>query len=168
LGCKKMKKSALLVLALLPLAAIADSSGRIATESRDAASAYIGTSNFVVGRMAVECFGLLERSQSPQEYAARWRQRNAKFYAASVTYLGQRLKEAEQGGGPAAKNAVLTELNAAVRGSGVATVADFFKKGEKIDICRRVIGLIDQGAFDIKPSSPMYPELLAFVRHFEN
>jgi hypothetical protein len=163
-----MKKSILLAVAFAPLAAIADSNGGIATESRDAASAYIGTNNFIIGRMAVECFGLLERSQPPQEYAAQWRQRNAKFYAASVTYLGQRLKEAEQVGGPAAKDAVLAKLNTAVRGGGAATVADFFKKGEKIDVCRRVIGLIDEGAFDIKPSSPLHSELLALVQYFEN
>jgi hypothetical protein len=157
-----------LALVLSPLAAVAESSGAIATESRDAASAYIGTNTFIVGRMAVECFGLLERPQSPQEYAAQWRQRNAKFYAASVTYMEQRLKGAEQAGGTAAKDAVLSSYTAAVRNNGAATVADFFRKGEKMEVCRRVIGLMDGGAFDIKPGTPMYPELQALVQYFEH
>lgn len=163
-----MRKMICLAAVLAPLVAFADANDSIATESRDAASAYIGTNNFIVGRMAVECFGVLERSLPPQEYATQWRQRNAKFYVASITYMGQRLKAAEQSGGPAAMEALRSKYSAAVRGDGAATVADFFKKGEKTEVCRRVIGLIDGGAFDIKPNSPMYPELLALVEYIEN
>lgn len=163
-----MRNMLCLAVVFAPLLAFADVNGSIATKSRDAASAYTGTNNFIVGRMAVECFGLLERSQPPQEYATQWRQRNAKFYAASASYMGLRLKEAEQAGGPAAMEAVRSKYSAAVRSEGAATVADFFRKGEKVEVCRRVIGLIDGGAFDIKPGSPMYPELLALVQYFEN
>ncbi|MRW94583.1 hypothetical protein GJ699_31910 [Duganella sp. FT80W] len=81
--------------------------------------------------------------------------------------MGQRLKEAEQSGGPAAKDAVLSTYTAAVRNNGAATVADFFRKGEKMEVCLRVIGLMDGGAFDIKPGTPMHPELQALVQYFE-
>lgn len=163
-----MKDSLLLATLFVPLVAFADSSKTIASESRDAAAAYIGTNNFIVGRMAVECFGLLERPQPPQEFAAQWQKRNAKFYAASVTYMGQRLKEVEQVSGRSVMDAVLAKYSASIRGDGAAAVADFFKKGEKIDVCRRVIGLIDSGALDIRPNSPMYDELQALVQFFEN
>jgi hypothetical protein len=139
----------------------------VVTESRDASAAYIGTANFIVGRMGRECLGLLNRSETPQEYVAMWQKRNARYYAASTTYMSLRLKEAERAGGPEREDKVAAAYMQSVRGDGEASVRNTFSKGEKSDVCNRWIQLIDSGAFDINSNSPMYGELNELVKYFE-
>jgi hypothetical protein len=138
-----------------------------ATESRDASAAYIGTANFIVGRMGRECLGLLNRTETPQEYVAVWQKRNARYYAASTMYMSLRLKEAERTGGPELRDKVAATYMRSVRGDGEASVRETFAKGEKAEVCNRWIKLIDSGAFDINSNSPMYEELNALVKYFE-
>lgn len=153
----------LVALSALSLTATGAEGSKIESESRDAASAYIGTNNFIVGRMARDCFEILGRTDTPKEFVGVWQKRNEKYYVASVRYMSARLKEAEQNGGEQEWKKVTASYQSAVQGQGAATVADFFKKGEKPDVCRRVISLIEGKAFDITPRIPIYAEIEALV-----
>ncbi|MGC3962360.1 MAG: hypothetical protein QM803_03280 [Rhodocyclaceae bacterium] len=149
-------------LALLSLAVGAEPL-RIGSESRDAAAAYVGTQNFVVGRMARDCFEILGRSDTPKDFVAAWQSRNQNYYAASVIYMGARLTEVEKTGGEHELKKVATSFQYSVQSQGAATVADFFKKGEKSEVCKRVIGLIENKAFDITPQTPIFSEIEALL-----
>jgi hypothetical protein len=138
------------------------------TEPRNAAAAFVGTTNFVVGRMARECYQILNESESfVKAHARDWQLRNEKFYAASVAYMGKLLDEAEHKGGAAAKQSVLSAYTAAVRGDGTKTIEDWMKKGDKLDVCRKHVALAQQGELDIKPGRPFYEELQGLVNYFE-
>lgn len=158
-----MKRSILLACLLFPALAGAQTQGRVASESRDAATGYIFTENFTVGRYARDCFGILARTDTPKDFVALWQKRNAAYYSAAVTYINRRLIEAEGLGGVEARNNVASALNAAIARDGAGAVSDAFKKGERQEVCKKMIGLIESGAFDIGPTSPMYAELRALV-----
>lgn len=152
-----------LLLSAATLGANAQTSDVVTSESRDAASAYMGTTNFVVGRLGRECLPLLGRSETPQEFVSAWQQRNAKYYAASMKYMVKRLDIALATGGTNVRDAVAREYGTAVRRDGEGSVADWFSKGSKEDVCKRAIALIDAGAMDISPKAPIYGELEALV-----
>jgi hypothetical protein len=135
----------------------------LTSESRDAASAYMGTMNFVVGRLGLECLSLIGRSETPKEFANAWQQRNAKYFSASIKYMGKRLDAALSSGGIGARDAVLYEYSSAVRRDGEASVADWFRKGNKEDTCKRAVALIDAKAMDVSAKVPMYGELEALA-----
>lgn len=158
-----MKRFVFLACFLFPAIAGAQTQGRIASESRDAATGYILTQNFVVGRTARDCFDILGRTDTPKDFVALWQKRNAAYFSAAVTYINRRLVEAEKLGGVEARNNVASALNAAIARDGVGAVSDAFKKGEKQEVCKKMIGLMESAAFDIGPSSPMYAELRALV-----
>lgn len=142
---------------------LADSTDIAATESRDAAAAYVAGANFVVGRMARDCFDLLERKDTPKEFVGQWQKRNEKYFLAMIAYTQSRFDQARRSGGEKAWQQVADEFATAVRGNGAATVDDFFKKGEKAEVCRRTIAMMETGGFDIGPQSPLYAELEALV-----
>jgi hypothetical protein len=165
-----MKRNLLVLIGTMFLAQSAvqaDSSAPFATESRDASAAYVGTANFIVGRMARECLEIIGRKETPQEYVSLWQKRNSKYYAASATYMTMRLKEAERTGGKELMNKVLAAYTGAVRGDGEAAVRATLSKGEKSEACKRWTAIVDSGAFDFNSSSPMSEELDALVRYFE-
>jgi hypothetical protein len=165
-----MKRNPLVLIAALLLiqsTAQADSNRTFATESRDASAAYVGTSNFIVGRMAQECLAVIGKKETPQEYVSLWQKRNSKYYAASMTYMTMRLKEAERNGGTELMSKVLAAYTSAVRGDGEAAVRSNLSNGEKSEACNRWVAAVDSGAFDINSSSPMFDELNALVKYFE-
>lgn len=141
----------------------AQSGDSVTSESRDAASAYMGTANFVVGRLGRECLSLLGRTETPKEFVGTWQQRNAKYYSASMKYMVKRLDISLAVGGAPARDAVAREYGAAVRRDGEGSVADWFRKGNKEDVCKRVVALIDSGAMDVSPKVPIYGELEALA-----
>jgi hypothetical protein len=153
----------LLALLFSSEAAVSQTAESVHSESRDAASAYIGTTNFVVGRLGKECLALLGRTESPQVFVQAWQQRNAKYFDASRKYMGKRLDQALASGGPERRDAVLREYTVAVRGGGEASVNDWFRRGAKEDVCKRAVGLIDGGAMDVSPKMPIFGELESLV-----
>jgi hypothetical protein len=131
------------------VAAAGEAFGPVATESRDASAAYILTQNFVIGRTARDCFPILERADTPKSFEAAWQQRNARYMNAAKTYLNRRLAEAESKSGSA----------------GMQRVADMIGKDDKQAACRKVIGLMEAGAFDIDQRSPMFGEIQALLNY---
>lgn len=160
-----IKHVTLLSLLLIPVLATAETPTRVATESRDAATAYILTQTFIIGRTARDCFDTLGRTDTPKEFVTVWEKRNNRYFSAALTYMDRRLAEAEALAGVAARNNVAGALNAAIAKDGAGAVSDFFKKGEKLEVCKRVIGLMESGAFDIDSRSPIYGELQALVSY---
>lgn len=148
---------------LLPFMVLSEEK-KIASESRDAAAAYMGTMNFVVGRMAMECFDLLTRADTPKGFVDQWQKRNNPFYDAATFYMNERLAEAEKLNGREARNKLAAEYDIAVRRNGSVTVEGFFRQGEKFEVCRRVISLIEVGTFDVSTKTPLYSELEALVK----
>lgn len=134
-----------------------------ASESRDASTAYLGTANFVVGRVGRDCLNLIGRSEPPQAFVATWQQRNTKYLIASQKYMEARLGEAEAAGGSERRNVVMGALGSAVRNGAEATVKSWLDRPEKADACRRAVALIDSGKYDVSSTSPMYAELESLV-----
>lgn len=143
---------------------LANETGTAATsESRDASTAYLGTSNFVVGRVGRDCLTLLGRTESPQMFVGAWQQRNVTYLMATQKYMEARFREAEAIGGVNSRNAVANALNSAVRNSAEATVKSWLDRPDKQTACKRAVELIESGAFDVSTSTPMYQELEALV-----
>lgn len=151
----------------LPTIANAEALGKVASESRDAATAYILTQNFIVGRTARDCFPDLGRTDTPKDFVVQWQHANTKYFAAAISYMNRRLAEAEALGGQKARNEVAMALNSAINVDGTGAVNDFFKRDEKHEVCKKVIGLMDVGAFNIDIRSPMYGELQALVQYVD-
>lgn len=149
------------VVFLISLATIASAqTTTLATsESRDASIAYIGVANFVVGRVGRDCLTLLGRSESPKDFVAVWQQRNAKYLQASQKYMDARLNEAEASGGVGQRNAIIDALTKSVRGVAESTVKSWLNQADKSEACKRSMAIIESGAYDFSPSSPMYAEL---------
>jgi len=137
--------------------------GGATSESRDASTAYLGTANFVVGRVGRDCLALLGRNETPQAFVSAWQQRNAKYLMASQKYMEARLGEAEASGGTEKRNAAMGALTAAVRNGAEATVNSWLNRPEKAEACKRAVALIESGAYDVSPTSPMYGELESLV-----
>ena len=133
------------------------------SESRDAATAYIGTANFVVGRVGRDCLALVGRTETPQAFVAVWQQRHNKYLLASQAYIEARFAEAEADGGADKRNRVAGALTAAVRTSAEATVKLWLDRPDKREACKRILALIESGSYDISPTSPMYGELESLV-----
>jgi hypothetical protein len=159
------KRISYLIISSLPLFAAAQTPPRVASESRDAATAYIFTQTFIIGRTARDCFEILGRTDTPKDFVALWQKRNVKYFSAALTYMDRRLIEAESLSGVPTRNATASALNAAIAKDGTGAVSDLFKKDEKQEVCKRVINLMEAGAFDIDSRSPMYGELQALVNY---
>lgn len=134
-----------------------------ASESRDASTAYLGTANFVVGRVGRDCLFLLGRNESPQSFVSAWQQRNGKYLLAMQSYMGARFREAEAAGGVERRNAIASALNSAVRSSAEATIKSWLDRPDKEGACKRAVTLIESGSYDVSTTSPMYGELEALV-----
>lgn len=161
----KMYRTALLAVAigLAPCGSHAQSDTAIASESRDAAAAFMGTLNFAVGRLGLECLAEIGRKETPKDFTLAWRQRNAEYYAAATTYMNQRLEAAQNSGGDQLRENVTREYVTKVRQNGEASVVEWFRTGTKKTSCERAIAAIDGGAMDISAKAPIYNELRALV-----
>lgn len=135
----------------------------IASESRDAALAYVGIGNFIVGRLGRECLAIVGRTESPQEFVAQWQQRNALYVDAAAKYMEQRLQEAAASGGDEKRASVQKSMRDTVIGSGEQEVRGILRNGRREESCMRAISLLDAGGLDISPKTPMYKELEALV-----
>lgn len=164
---KKIRLSPAIV--FVCLAASGSQAAESATsESRDASTAYVGTANFVVGRVGRDCLSMIGRSETPQAFVATWQQRNMKYLMASQKYMEARLGEAEAAGGLERRNAVVSALGTAVRNGAEATVKSWLERPEKVDACKRAVALIDAGKYDISSTSPMHSELESLVAWSQN
>jgi hypothetical protein len=131
------------------------------SESRDAAVGYIGTTNFIVGRVGRDCLALLGRSETPQDFVAAWQQRNSKYLLAVDKYLQRRLAEAYSEGGEKKRDAVLRDVTSVANANGAATVRSWLDTSDKMTACKRAVSLVDMGAMDITSKIPMFGELEA-------
>lgn len=129
------------------------------SESRDAAIAYVGTENFIVGRIGLDCLTVLGRTETPQQFVGAWQQRNAKYIVATSKYMQKRLEEAQLAGGLQKRESILRELTAAVKSNGEGTINGWYAQSGKEAACKRVVPIIEGGGFDISPKSPMFGEL---------
>ena len=86
-----------------------------------------------------------------------------KYLLASQKYMEARFGEAESIGGTEKRNAIMRELTVAVRGSAEAIVKSWLDRPEKLEACKRAIALVESGAYDFSPTSPMYAELESLV-----
>ena len=136
----------------------------VGSESRDAAAAFMGTTNFMIGRISNACLSVVGRSESPQDYVALWQQRNAKYWLASRKYMVSRLDEALASGGAAKRDAVLAQYSAAVRRDGEASAQSWITRGTREEACKRAISLFDTGGLDVTPNVPIHSELEALAR----
>jgi hypothetical protein len=143
--------------------ALAQSDQPVATESRDAAAAYIGTNNYMVGRVGRECLALLGRPESPEEFVQSWQRRNAKYFIALQKYMIKRLDRALAEGGTGARDAVASAYGSAVRREGEAIAERWYQQGGKQNGCAKALQLIDTGAMDIGPKVPIFHELQALA-----
>lgn len=130
-----------------------------ASESRDAATGYVGTITYIVGRIASECLQPMGRTQTAQQFVASWQQRNARYVLPAAAYLQKRVQEAVATGGQAAQETILRELRSGAQSSGEPVIRGWFEKDGKEAACKRAVGLIEAGGLDIGPSAPLYTEL---------
>jgi hypothetical protein len=151
------------LLALLTNVAHCQTPPPAASESRDAATAYIGTANFVVGRIGRDCLSLTGRTETPQAFVAAWQQRNMKYLTATQTYMEARFVEAEALGGAELRSRIAGALTSAVRTSAEAAVKLWLDRPDKNEACKRTLMLIESGSYDISPTSPMFSELEGLV-----
>lgn len=159
LALQQLIVSASLCLTFAP--AVAQASASAASESRDAALAYIGTMNFAVGRLGRDCLNLTGASETPQQFASRWQQRNQRYLAASSKYLTQRLNEVQD---KTQQTALQAELSKAVQSSAAKILQNWLGQGDKSSACQRVLASVERGDYDFNPTSEMYVELESLVR----
>lgn len=137
----------------------------IYSEPHNAAAAAIGTQNFIVGRMAKECYATIGKPESfVQEFTQAWQKRNDPYLTAAIMYTANLLSYYERTQGPEIKQAVLQAYVQAVRGQGAAAVADRFASGSRVEVCNRFISQVDAGLFDVTPDYPFFKELTEVVQ----
>lgn len=141
--------------------------GGAASESRDAAAGFMGTTNFSIGRIASECLAVVGRPESPQDYVAVWQRRNATYWLAARKYMIKRLDEALASGGAAKRDSVLAAYAAAVRREGEASAQSWITRGSREEACMRAISLIDAGGLDVTRRVPIHDELEALAKWAE-
>ena len=144
-------------------AAHAQSPLRIENESRDAAAAFIGTHNFMIGRIGRDCMPVLGRMETPQQFVQAWQQRNAKYYASAIRYMKQRLDEALAEGGTARRDAILAVYTSKVQSNGDAAAKDWLARGAPKQACEQAVATIESGAADITSRIRMFDELEALT-----
>jgi hypothetical protein len=135
----------------------------VVSESRDASIAFLGTANFVVGRVGRDCLAPIGRNETPQAFVAVWQQRNGKYLLAMQKYLDARLAEAEVAGGIAGREKIMRELTVAVQTGANAILKTLLEHPDQFDACRRAINFIDAGRYDVNQSMPIYSELESLV-----
>jgi hypothetical protein len=122
---------------------------------------YIGTMNFIVGRIGRDCLALVGRSETPQQFVTVWQQSNVKYLLAVEKYMERRLAEAYAEGGETKRDAVLREVTSVANAEGSSTVRSWLETGDKPAACKRAVSLVDTGAMDITAESPMFSEIEA-------
>ncbi len=135
----------------------------VESESRDAAAAFVGTLNFMIGRIGRDCMSTLERTQSPQEFVQAWQARNARYYDAHAKYIVERFDEALSDGGTAKRDTVIEQYFTAIKQKGELSAREWLSRGEGKQACERAVALIESGAADITSDAPMFDELEALV-----
>jgi hypothetical protein len=160
-------RPAILFAVLLAQASWAQAPASATTESRDAASGFIGTANFIVGRVGRECLTVVGRTESAQQFVSTWQQRNAPFVMASAKYTDKRLEELAASGGAEKRDEFLRLLRGVVQGNADSVMRSWLQGGSREEACMRAVTLVDTGALDISPKIPMYREIEALVRWAE-
>jgi hypothetical protein len=136
---------------------------RVQSESRDAALGYMGTGNFLVGRIGRDCLSILGRSESPQQFVQSWQGRNAKFVMAAAKYMELRLAEVAASYGEERRNAVLKDMMSRSQAAAEGLLQSWYKSGTKEAVCKRAVEMVDTGRLDVSPSVSVFSDLQALV-----
>ena len=156
-----MKRLALLLLCAVSSAAFAQVEEVVASESRDAAAGYIGTMNYIVGKIGQECLALLGRSETPQQFVAAWQQRNLKYVLPLAKYMKLRIAEAYAEGGAEKRDALVREVASAANANGSTTVRSWLETSDRSAACKRVVAMVESGEMDITSKAPVFSEIEA-------
>ena len=137
------------------------------SEERNAASAFVGTQNFYIGRMALTCKPLLGQPDTfPSKLVAIWQAANAPYYRASVIYQSDLLKSIPD----ATAQALIAEnIRNSVRTSGQGAVNDQLKgpDEDKTKVCKNFVVLAADGNFNITEKTPFFSTLQDLVKEFD-
>jgi hypothetical protein len=148
----------------LPRSAESYTEEEIYTERHNAASAAVATTNFVVGRLALECHEVLGKPETwVKEFALTWQGKNSMYLRAATLYAANVMSYLERTKGSAAKDIAMQKWRTSVQGQGRATVADLLSARDKREACVSLIGEIEAGNFDIAPAHPLYKEISEIV-----
>jgi hypothetical protein len=145
---------------------IAQDSMMATSESRDAATGFIGTRQFFVGRIGRDCLSRIGRTQTPKQFVDAWIQRNSRYVISAQKYLAKRAGEAEAKGEEATKD-LLEEL-AKLRVENEARITSAFGPLDNEKSCQKAVDYIESKQFDITPDVPMFEELESLVRWAAN
>lgn len=143
-------------------AATAETTGDgVESKSRDASAAFVETQHFIVGRIGRDCLGELKRTETPQEFQAKWQRENARYYDAARKYMTARLSQIEN---PAARDTVERSYYATAQKTGEAATTQLFSRGPKDEICKYAMTLVDTGSMNIEEFGkaarlPIMPDL---------
>ena len=129
----------------------------------DTALAYIGTGNFLVGRIGRDCLSILGRSESPQQFVQSWQSRNAKFVVAAAKYMELRLAEVAASYGEERRNAVLKDMMSRSQAAADGLLQSWYKSGTKEAVLKRAVEMVDTGTLDVSPSVSVFGDLQALV-----
>lgn len=141
----------------------AQTSERVHSESRDAALGYMGTANFLIGRIGRECLAIVGRPESPQQFVQAWQGRNSRFVMAAAKYMESRLAEVAVTGGEERRNAVLKDMMSRSQSAADGLLLTWYKSGPKEDVCRRAVEMVDTGKLDVSPNVSIFGDLQALV-----
>lgn len=144
-------------------AAMAQNRVRVESESRDAAAAFVGEENFMIGRIGRDCMSVLGRMETPQQFVETWQRHNSKYYSATIKYMSRRLDEARAEGGMAKRDTVLATYTSNIQSSGEASANDWLARGDRKQACERAVTAIENGAVDITLKLRMFGELQALA-----
>jgi hypothetical protein len=140
------------------------------TEGRNAAAAFIGTQNFMIGRMSRECQPVLEKPEAwVKEPVTAWQSRNSRYWRANLNYMTKQLDAALAKGGASVRDRVVAAYSSAVHKDGAGAVDDWFNKskGSRQEACERFFSFLTEGKFDIRSGGPLSTELDDLVEHFQ-
>lgn len=142
----------------------AQSSASVRTEARDTALGYMGTGNFLIGRIGRDCLSVVGRTESPKEFVQTWQRRNAKYVLAAAKYMEVRLAEAAAAGGQERRNALLADMQSRSQAAANGLLQSWYASGPKEHVCKRATEMVDTGELDVSPSVKVFAELEALVQ----
>jgi len=158
-----MLRNLLLTFAATVTVCSAQVPARVQSESRDAALGYMGTANFLIGRIGRDCLSVLGRAESPQQFVQTWQTRNGKYVIAAAKYMEMRLAEVAASNGEQRRGAVQKDMMSRSQTAADDLLQSWYRSGPKDAVCRRAVEMVDTGMLDVSPSSSVFADLQALV-----
>ncbi|WP_141118762.1 hypothetical protein [Pandoraea sp. PE-S2R-1] len=137
------------------------------SEERNAATGFIATRTFYIGRMALTCKALLGEEESfPADMVAKWRTANASYARATARYTNELLKSIPDSLGA---QALASYINSTVRRDGQKAVDDVLKgtEEERRTACMKFVILFANGQYNVSDKEPFFATLQELVQGFD-